>query len=245
MKVDAGAQRLVLDLADADAEIARLQHRRSKLPEDAEIAEVTSALEAARDDLVRSEMAGEDLGREYRRIDSEVTGMAAREQKDSALLAAGGLAPKALSELQHELAGLGRRRAALEDDLLAVMERQEATEAERTRAAATIDHLEARLAELRAGREKSIAVIDEDLDGVRERRAGLAATIDPELLATYDRQRSAGRIGAGKLQARRCGACRMELDRGTIARIAAAAPDEVIRCDECGAILVRTADSGL
>ena len=40
MKVDAGAQRLVLDLADADAEIARLQHRRSKLPEDAEIAEV-------------------------------------------------------------------------------------------------------------------------------------------------------------------------------------------------------------
>jgi predicted nucleic acid-binding Zn-ribbon protein len=38
----------------------------------------------------------------------------------------------------------------------------------------------------------------------------------------------------------RCGACRIELDRGELARIAAAADDEVRRCEECGAILLRT-----
>jgi predicted nucleic acid-binding Zn-ribbon protein len=37
----------------------------------------------------------------------------------------------------------------------------------------------------------------------------------------------------------------MELDRSVIAGIKATAPDEVVQCDECGAILVRTAESGL
>jgi predicted nucleic acid-binding Zn-ribbon protein len=37
----------------------------------------------------------------------------------------------------------------------------------------------------------------------------------------------------------RCGACRIELDRGEVARIAAAAEDEVLRCSECRAILLR------
>ena len=59
----------------------------------------------------------------------------------------------------------------------------------------------------------------------------------------YERQRvPAVAPGAALLQARRCGACRIELDRGEIARIAAAADDEVLRCPECGAILVRIKD---
>ncbi|MBD0860011.1 hypothetical protein IA539_02135 [Gordonia sp. zg691] len=245
MKVDATVQRLLLDLADSDAEINRLEHRRKTLPEDAEIAEHETAIDAARDDLVRAEIAAEDLGREYRRIDSEVTGMANREAKDSALLAGGGLAPKALSELQHELAGLGRRRSVLEDEMLTLMEQQEAVESERSRAAATMSHLEEKIADARARRDKSLQVIDEDLSRVRERRDSLVAEIDPPLLAVYDKQRANGRIGAGLLRARRCGACRMELDRGTIASIAAASSDEVLRCEECGAILVRTVESGI
>jgi predicted nucleic acid-binding Zn-ribbon protein len=245
MKVDAGVQRLLLDLADSDAEINRLEHRRKNLPEDTEIAEQDKAIDDARDDLGRAEISAEDLSREYRRIESEVTGMTNREAKDSKLLTAGGLAPKALSELQHELAGLGRRRAVLEDELLTLMEQQEAVEAERSRAAATISHLEEKVADARTRRDKSLATIDEDLARVREKRDSLAAEIDTDLLAVYDKQRANGRIGAGLLRARRCGACRMELDRGTIASISAALSDEVIRCEECGAILVRTAASGI
>ena len=80
---------------------------------------------------MRAEIASEDLEREYKRIDSEINGMSAREAKDTALLQSGKLAPKALTELQHELAGLGRRRSVLEDELLSVMEQQEAVGAEK------------------------------------------------------------------------------------------------------------------
>ena len=245
MKVDSDRQRLLLDLADADAELSRLDHRADHLAEDDEIAELTQRSEAARADVVRADIAAEDLNREYRRIDSEVTGMADRETKDSALLTGGGLAPKALSELQHELAGLGRRRAILEDELLGVMEQQEATEAERNRAAAVIAHVDDQLDAARTRRAGTADALAADRADVARRRAALAEEAVPELLAVYDRQRAAGKVGAGLLRARRCGACRMELDRGTLASIAAAADDDVIRCEECGAILVRTAESGL
>ncbi|MGV9710285.1 zinc ribbon domain-containing protein [Gordonia sp. NPDC003424] len=245
MNVDPGMQRVLLDVADADAELVRLDHRGKNLAEDAEIGELERKIDTARDDLVRAEISAEDLTREYRRIDGEVTGMAAREAKDSALLTAGGLAAKALSELQHELTGLARRRGVLEDDLLAIMEQQEAVGAEQQRAAATIEHLSSELAATRERRTAAADTITADRAVVAARRDTLAGEITPELLAVYDKQRVGGRVGAGLLRARRCGACRMELDRGTLASIAAQPADVVVRCEECGAILVRTAESGL
>ncbi len=245
MKADPSAQRQLLDLADADAVVARVDHRGRSLPEVAEIAELTTRIDSTRDDLVRADISAEDLTREYRRVDSEVTGMADRERKDSALLAGGGLAPKALSELQHELGSLARRRSVLEDDLLGVMERQEAVEAERQRASATVEHLQTQLADAEKRRDEAKAAVDADREVATTRREAIAGDIPADLLAIYDRQRAAGKIGAGLLRARRCGACRMELDRGTLASIAAALADDVVRCEECGAVLVRTNESGL
>jgi predicted nucleic acid-binding Zn-ribbon protein len=65
------------------------------------------------------------------------------------------------------------------------------------------------------------------------------AGLDSELAELYERQRSSAGVGAGLLQGKRCGACRIELDRGELARISAAADDDVLRCPECRAILLR------
>lgn len=245
MKVDSDRQRSMLDLAEADADLARLDHRASHLPADAAIADLTTRLEEARSDLVRSEISAEDLTREYRRINTEVTGMSDRETKDTALLTDGTLGAKALAELQHELTGLGRRRSVLEDELLEVMEQQEAVEAERQRAAATIAHLDEELTAAQQARTADSDEVLADRAVVSQRRDEIVAQAPEELLAVYDRLRATGCVGAGLLRARRCGACRMELDRGTLATISAADPDDVIRCEECGALLVRTAESGL
>jgi predicted nucleic acid-binding Zn-ribbon protein len=47
------------------------------------------------------------------------------------------------------------------------------------------------------------------------------------------------------LRARRCEGCRLELNPQELQRIRAAADDEVVRCEECRRILVRTGESGL
>ena len=58
-------------------------------------------------------------------------------------------------------------------------------------------------------------------------------------------RQNAGGVGAARLYQRRCEGCRLELPPSDINRIRAAAENEVVRCEECGRILVRTPDSGL
>jgi predicted nucleic acid-binding Zn-ribbon protein len=52
-------------------------------------------------------------------------------------------------------------------------------------------------------------------------------------------------VGAAELHQRRCLGCRLEINAADLRQFAAAAPDEVLRCEECGRILVRTERSGL
>ena len=67
-----------------------------------------------------------------------------------------------------------------------------------------------------------------------------------ELLALYDKIRaSSGGLGAAPLRRGQCGGCRETLSTVELNEIRAAAPDEVVRHEECRRILVRTADSGL
>jgi predicted nucleic acid-binding Zn-ribbon protein len=47
------------------------------------------------------------------------------------------------------------------------------------------------------------------------------------------------------LKARQCQGCRIELYGKELAAVRNADPHEVVRCDNCGRILVRTAESGL
>ena len=245
MKADPADQRLMLDIADVDAEMHRIEHRRSTLPEIAELDQLGQQLNTQRDEAVRAQIAAEDLHRESRRLDNEIMSMSMREEKDNQQLAAGTLPAKQLSELSHEVTGLIRRRAMLEDELLEVMEQQEAVGADEQRASAMTSHTERQIEEATARRDAALAKIDEDLAAVREKRAALTANVNPDLMAVYSKQVSQGRIGAGLLRAARCGACRMELDRGLLSRINTTPTDEVVRCDECGAILVRTHESGL
>ena len=52
-------------------------------------------------------------------------------------------------------------------------------------------------------------------------------------------------MGAAELRARRCTGCQLDINAADLRVYAAAADDEVLRCEECSRILVRTAQSGL
>jgi predicted nucleic acid-binding Zn-ribbon protein len=63
-------------------------------------------------------------------------------------------------------------------------------------------------------------------------------------MALYERLRTrSGGRGAGRLLGSRCESCRMELNPLDLEKMRAAPADQVVRCEECGAILVRT-DAG-
>ena len=74
----------------------------------------------------------------------------------------------------------------------------------------------------------------------------MAAELPDDLLSLYDRLReSKGGVGAALLRAKSCGGCMLDIDNAELATIRAAADDDVIRCEECSRILVRTSESGI
>ena len=245
MNVDPAVQRKLLDLAAIDAELARITHRRVTLPEAQEIERLETERQARKDAAVGVEITLDDLDRDIRKLEREVEAVRNREEKDRKLLASGTVSPKQMTELQHELDTLTRRQSILEDEELEVMERREASAADRDHAGSQLSKVEDELVDARRRHGDAVADLDTSEKRCQADRAGMGNEFPADLLTVYERQRASRGAGAALLQARRCGACRMELDRNLMAQFAAAPAEQVLRCEECGAILVRTKESGL
>lgn len=239
MKADVWQQSSLLQLAEVDAGLARVDHRVKRLPEQEEVDRIRAEHGAAGDRVATLGIAMEDLDEQVAKFESEIEGVRQREDRDRALLQGGGVGAKQVGELQHELETLERRQASLEDSLLEVMERREELAAQRAEELARVDELATTLAAAQHALAEAVAELDRARQEHLTRRAELLTALQPELVDLYERQRARGGPGAGQLQGRRCGACRLEIDRGEMARISAAAADEVLRCPECNAILVR------
>ena len=245
MRADPAVQRRLLDLAAVDTELTRIDHRRRTMPELAEITEREKTHREKRDQLVTVQTTLDDLNRDASRQESDIEAVRAREDRDRTLLKDGNVGARQLADLEHELATLTRRQSSLEDDLLELMERREAVEMDVAHAKTQLDAAETALADVQLRRDEAMADLEVAQARRNQERQDLVPQFPAELLALYDRIRAQKGTGAALLRSRRCGACRLELDRSAINHIKDAAPDEVVRCDECGAILVRTPESGL
>lgn len=239
MKAEVAQQRSLLELSELDAELTRVAHRATRLPERDAIERMRGEHDAANDRMGALRIALEDLDAQVSRYESEIASVRQREDRDRALLASGATDAKQLTDLQHELDTLMRRQASLEDSLLEVMERHEELQAQLDTEHGVVEALQADLASAQQALDAALAEIEASRSDLASRRDRLAADLDPALSALYERQRAGGGPGAGPLLGHRCGACRIEIDRGEMARISAAADDDVVRCPECGAILLR------
>jgi predicted nucleic acid-binding Zn-ribbon protein len=189
----------------------------------------------------------DDLTREQKKADADVEQVKARRTRDQDRMDRGLVTnPKDLERMQEELVSLARRISDLEDAELDVMERLEEAQQERSQLADRLAAIDARATELTTRRDAGAGETTAELTTTTEKREAAAAELPPDLLALYERIRAhKDGVGAAALRQRRCGGCRLELtaaDRGAIAK---APPDEVVRCEECGRILVRTPESGL
>ncbi|AKG42637.1 zinc ribbon domain protein [Streptomyces xiamenensis] len=188
-----------------------------------------------------------DTAREQAKAEADVDQVRKRAARDQERLDSGLVTnPKDLSGLQSEIASLSRRQDDLETVVLEVMERQEAAEARAAELATAVTDLEAREAELVERRDEALSVIDAEEDTVRKQREQIAQGVPADLLKLYDRLREKqGGVGAARLYQRRCEGCRLELDVTVVNEVKAAAADDVVRCENCSRILVRTPESGL
>lgn len=247
MKADVQEQLTLLEVQRHDLELDRVRHRRATLPETATLAELSTRQRMLADRITAIAVEVDDLQREQRKADADVDQVRQRAVKDQQMLDSGTINDaKQLSNLQHELESLARRQSDLEDIELEVMERLEDALKAQAKLLADREQLEGEVAQVSASRDEALAALAAEEGRAGAERAACAEGVSADLLKLYDKLRADNEgIGAAALHRGRCEGCRIELTPVDIGRIREAPEDEVLRCEECRRILVRTPDSGL
>jgi predicted nucleic acid-binding Zn-ribbon protein len=242
MKADPTAQLRLLDLQAEDTAIARIEHRRRSLPEHAALADARTARAGLGESLIAARTRVDDLQLDVEKAEADLVPVRERQARDQQRVDSGAVTdPKQLNALIDEIAHLGRRISDLEDVELEVMEQLDTATAERDQIAGELTELENSMRTLIASRDEQVAQLDAELAVHQGARDTLAAQLPADLLALYDRIRArAGGLGAAALKGRRCSGCQLEATPTALQGYAAAAPDEVLRCEECERVLVRT-----
>ena len=240
MKADPAVQRRLLDLADIDAELNRLAHRRRTLPEHTELTAAETAVRAAKDALVEVETRAGDLDRDIRRLERDVEAVRSRADRDQKILAGSGVGAKQATDLQHELETLARRQSVLEDEELEIMEQREAVGMDVQHAQRTLDEAQVHQVSSRSGATPRWPTST-------PARPGGAATVRRSS-RTSPRTCSPCTSGGGPAAAPappRCGSAAAARAGWSwtgrrLAALQGAPADEVVYCEECGTVLLRT-----
>lgn len=198
-------------------------------------------------DYIEAETRVSDLARDQAKAEADLEPVRARRVRDRQRVDSGSLTdPKSLRGMLDEIEHLGRRISDLEDAELEVMEDlEEATarfEAIKTRRGDIEDEIRGLMKE----RDVQVAALDSQLQHAHANRETLVEKLSAALVSYYQRIRDKhSGLGVVELVERRCTGCRLDLNAADLRGFAAAAPDEIVLCEECGRILIRTSQSGL
>ena len=247
MNAEPEVQLLLLQIQGLDSELDRLTHQARTLPVLAVIAEIEARLADLGSLIVAGETEVSDLKREQAKADTDVEQVRERSNRDRQRMDAGAVsAAKELQALEHEIASLAKRQAELEDVELEVMERLEDAQSSLNTLVAERAELTEKLQGHASERDAALNDFGAQSTQARTERDGLAPQIPAELSALYEKLRASSRgVGAAALHRGRCQGCQLEINASELKAIREADADEVLRCEECRRILIRTAESGL
>jgi uncharacterized protein len=247
VKAASDDQRRLLDVQVLDSTIDRLAHRRATLPELEQIESLQVRRDEIADDIVRGETEDSDLGREQARVDADVEIVRGRMERDQKRLDDGQVgSPRELENLQSEIQSLHKRQSDLEDAELEVMEQREAIESRLTSLRIEQEQIATSLLGAEQTRDAAWSEIDVESQTSAAKRSELAATLPTDLVTLYEKLRtSSGGVGAAALHRGRCEGCHLQLNTTDLNHLRDAPDDDVVRCEECRRILIRTDESGL
>lgn len=246
MKAAAEAQRRLLDLQASDTAIAQLDHRRASLPETTQARALQADRARAAERVIAAETIVSDLQAELDKAESDLGPVRERLARNEKRVADGSITDgKALQGLLDEIEHLRRRIGELEDVQLDAMDRLETARESAERAAEAKTELEDNLRAVLKARETKLTEIAAERGQREAERSAIAAAVPADLLALYSRIAEKSGVGAALLHQGRCSGCQLEANASDMNRYRAAAEDEVLRCEECNRILVRTSESGL
>jgi uncharacterized protein len=230
----------LLAVQDLDLAIDQLRHRRTHLPERAELKQVEAQRAALATEHAGAVAARDEVATRQAGFERDIAASEGRiAEIDKRMYSGEVSASKDLQAMATEIEHLKARVSKLEDSALEAMDEREPLDA----AVADLEARDAALVELgerlRTAIGEAEAAIDAELATEVGQRADVAAVVPEDLLVEYERLRTRlGGIGAARLEHGTCMGCRMKLPATEIDRIKHQPPDALVHCDQCGRILV-------
>lgn len=217
-------------LVKLQSELADLATGKALLALQDEVLVLASEISAQRSSV-------EERDREVGRIASDLELVERRIAKDSERLRTSSN-PKDISGIQHEMETLAKRKDELETNELELME---TVDVERSKLEQFLARKAVLETDLESGKQTAKVEIDRRKAEILEQsnqiqRLRVLPSVD--LLAIYDQRVTRG-VPVGKLLKSTCGACNMSLTSTALNTLQRIPAQELARCPECTAILVR------
>ncbi|KFF60790.1 hypothetical protein JF66_02085 [Cryobacterium sp. MLB-32] len=245
MKASPHQQKELLRLQALDIKVVQVTHQMTALPQHSELTLLQREADSIRAKMTTEGGALDDVRTELGRIESDVSVVEKRIARDTER-AQHTSSIKEVQAYEAELTALRKRLFDLEEIEIAVMERLEQHEASVAVVVAEREALAERVSATEKVRDESLEDLNRQLGELKRDRVTVATSIEEELVALYEKRRVTGRGNAAALlRARTCSGCTMTLTGNDLAEVRQAAADEVLFCPDCGAILVRTDESGI
>lgn len=221
-----------LHLIDEDA--VHLAADRAKLPEARRAQEAKLAAEKRKSETAASRAA--DLLARRRRLEGDLSTFEVQERRYRTQLDAV-TDQKQFEAVQHEIAGVARKRGDLETEVLEILESEERLAAERPALAAALAKTERETADALArlaAEEARLAGLIAALDA---RRTEAAAPLDAAARTRYERVRTSkgGRAVVAVVQGA-CGGCARNLTPHALQDARRA--ERLLTCDGCGRMMM-------
>lgn len=226
----------LLDVQDLDLQIDRLLERRQSLPELAAYRDAHEREQALASEIENAAAELKTLELDFDKSEGELQILENKLNEHETRLFAGGMSARETEHMRLEVQSLHGQREALEEKVLAMLERldpaREHVAELRERAGA--------LAEEKAGLEATIKTewkqIDAELVRKEERKAEALAPVPGDLVDLYERlRRSKEGVAIGRFEHGVCGGCHMTLSPTEQTE---AFDADIPRCVHCRRILV-------
>lgn len=234
-------QRRLLDLAEVDREILRLTHQRSSLPELGEINQKMAKYRQLATPIVEANTQVSDLKIEVDRLEGDLSSAKARLERNQTRVDQGQINDaKALQSILDENEHLKGRIANLEEQLLNQMMEVDQCTKQHEELVAEQKELETQVRALVKTRDEKVAGLNAQLKMAEQARKTVTDQLPRPLVELYDKIAARNSdVGAGELKDSKCTGCGLLINQLDLKEYYARPVNEVIRCEECGRILVR------
>lgn len=224
---------VLFDLQQIDTEIRTKKHR---LGEVLRLQKEPAPLLAARERALAAEADLQTWRSRHHAIALEITGLKDKAKRSEDRLYSGVVKnTKELTDLEHEVAAINRRRAALEDEALKIMLTVDERQATKTAAVTDVDKLTADFNESVVALKQEQQVLAVHLNKLLEKRRRQVTLAQPSILQTYDELiRQKNGLAVAGLRHNKCLGCQLTLSAYIVKD---ATEGKLVRCEHCDRIL--------